>query len=82
MMPREPMSETSAPEGVEIELGETVEVERPARTGLVLSIRFTPQEADQLQRLADERRMPLTELVRELVLSQVRTTAPAEITAR
>jgi predicted transcriptional regulator len=50
----------------DIELGdEALEVERSPRPGLVVSIRLTADEADELERVAARRRSTVTGLARE-----------------
>jgi predicted transcriptional regulator len=54
----------------DIELGdEPVEVERRPRSGVVLSVRLSPDEADQLQTLAAQRRVPLSTVAREAIVT-------------
>ncbi len=62
----------------DIELGdEAVDVERPGRAGLVVSIRLSPEEADQLERLADQRRMAISALAKEIVAESLKAATPA-----
>jgi hypothetical protein len=52
----------------DIELGDdAVAVERKRRAGLIVSIRLSPEEADQLERMADARHMSLSALAKEMV---------------
>ena len=61
------------PERDAFELGaERVAVERPRRAGVVLSVRLGPEEADQLQELAEQRKLTLSQVVREAIASYVR----------
>jgi hypothetical protein len=72
----------------DIELGdEPVEVERPRRTGIVLSVRLSPEEADHLQQIAEVRGLTLSKVAREALMLYLRgggggtTVAGAPITA-
>ncbi|MGI8550762.1 MAG: hypothetical protein ACR2PL_08250 [Dehalococcoidia bacterium] len=47
--------------------GAIIEVERPARAGIVISVRLTPEEADTLQAIADARGLGLVQAARELL---------------
>ena len=50
----------------DIELGdELIEVERRPRAGVVVSVRLSADEADRLQRLADERKTTLSHVAQE-----------------
>ena len=50
----------------DIELGdEVIEVERRPRAGVVVSVRLSADEADQLQRLAEERKTTLSHVAQE-----------------
>jgi hypothetical protein len=52
----------------DIELGNTpLEVRRRGRAGVVLSVRISADEAEQLQRRADERGVSVSEIAREAV---------------
>ena len=66
----------------DIELGdEAVAVKQPRRAGLVVSIRLSPAEADQLERLADQRRMAISALAKEIVADSLKAaTATTPIT--
>jgi predicted DNA-binding ribbon-helix-helix protein len=62
----------------DIELGdEAVAVEQPRRAGLVVSIRLSPEEADQLERLADQRRMAISALAKEIVAESLKAATAA-----
>lgn len=72
----------------DIELGdESVDVERPRRTGIVLSVRLSPEEADHLQQIAEARGLTLSKVAREALALYLRgggggtTIAGAPITA-
>jgi predicted DNA-binding ribbon-helix-helix protein len=53
-----------------IELGdEAIEVERRERAGVVVSIRLSADEADQLQDIAESRKTTLSRVVREVIAS-------------
>lgn len=49
------------------ELGEAVEVERRPRAGVVISVRLSQDEADQLQELAQQRGTTLSRVAREAI---------------
>jgi hypothetical protein len=50
----------------DIELGDDViEVERKPRAGVVVSVRLSPEEADQLQAIAERRGVSLSRVARE-----------------
>lgn len=54
----------------EIELGdEVIEVERRPRAGVVVSVRLSPEEADRLQGLAEQRKATLSQVAREALTS-------------
>lgn len=54
---------------------EVVEVERPPRGGAVVSTRLSADEADQLQQIAQERDLSLSQIVREAIAVYLRTGA-------
>lgn len=57
----------------EFELGdEAIEVERARRSGIVLSVRLSADEAEQVQRLALERGMSLSQIAREALTGLLR----------
>lgn len=57
-------------ESKDLELGnEPVEVERRPRSGVVVSVRLSPGEADQLGAIAERRRMTLSQVAREAISS-------------
>jgi hypothetical protein len=50
----------------DIELGdEVIEVERKPRAGVVVSVRLSAEEADQLQNIAEQRQTTLSKVARE-----------------
>jgi hypothetical protein len=52
----------------DIELGdEVIEVERKPRAGVVVSVRLSADEADQLQNIAEQRETTLSKVAREAV---------------
>jgi len=53
----------------DIELGEILEVERKSRAGVVVSVRLSADEADELQRLAEQRGTTLSKVAREAITS-------------
>lgn len=54
----------------DIELGDDViEVEKNPRAGVVVSVRLSAEEADQLQNLAEQRRTTLSSVAREALSS-------------
>lgn len=62
------------PDRSDFELGdEPLEVERPRRAGVVLSVRLSPDEADQLQSIAESRRITLSQVAREAITGYLRT---------
>ncbi len=53
----------------EIELDdEAIEVERRPRSGVVVSVRLAPDEADLLQSIAERRRTTLSQVAREAII--------------
>jgi hypothetical protein len=57
----------------DVELGaKPVKVERRSRAGAVISVRLTPEEADNLQRLAMQRGTTLSRVAREAITTFVR----------
>lgn len=55
-------------ENSDIELGmDAIEVERKPRAGVVISARFSAEEADLIQGLAERRRVSLSQVVRDAV---------------
>src|SRR5713101_5745245 len=73
-----------AMEPKDIELGdELIEVERRPRSGVVISVRLSPDEADQLQAKAQARRTTLSSVAREAItsyLSHPSVTTPSQLT--
>jgi hypothetical protein len=63
----------------DIELGDAIEVKRRPRAGVVLSVRITSEEADRLQRIADERGSTVSEVARDAV-SHFLTASPSGVT--
>ena len=58
------MNESMGPD--DIELGdEVIEVERRERAGVVVSVRLSAEEADRLQRMAEDRKTTLSRVARE-----------------
>jgi predicted transcriptional regulator len=56
----------------DIELGdEVIEVERKPRAGVVLSVRLSAEEADQLQAIAEKRRTTLSRVAREALAGYI-----------
>jgi predicted transcriptional regulator len=54
----------------DIELGEgTVRVERRPKAGVVVSVRLAPEEADQLEEIAERRGVPLSRVAREAIVT-------------
>ena len=54
----------------DIELGdEVIDVERKPRAGVVVSVRLSAEEADQLQRIAERRKTTLSRVAREALTS-------------
>lgn len=52
----------------DIELtNEVVEVERRPRSGVVVSVRLSPEEADELQNIAEARHLTLSQVTREAI---------------
>ena len=65
----------------DVELGdEAVAVERPHRAGLVVAIRLSPDEAGLLERLADQRRMSISALAKQMVTASLES-APVTTSA-
>lgn len=55
-------------DNIDIELGtEPIEVDRKPRAGVVISARFTADEADLIQGLAERRRVSLSQVMRDAV---------------
>lgn len=57
----------------EYELGEAVEVERRPRADVVVSVRLSREEAEQLQELAQRRGVTLSRIAREAITSYIDT---------
>jgi hypothetical protein len=56
----------------DIELGDDViEVERKPRAGVVVSVRLSAEEADQLQRIAERRQTTLSRVAREALTGYI-----------
>ncbi len=53
----------------DIELGDVIEVERKPRAGVVVSVRLSADEADELQSIAESRHTTLSRVVREALAS-------------
>ena len=54
----------------DIELGdEAIEVERREPSGVVVSVRLSAKEADQLQSIAEERKTTLSRIAREAIVT-------------
>ena len=51
---------------------EPVQVKRSSRAGVVVSVRLSPEEADRLQDIAEERRTTLSQIAREAVALYLR----------
>jgi hypothetical protein len=52
----------------DLDLGdEPLEVERPPRAGLIVSVRLSPDEADRLEELAEQRGTTLSQLARGII---------------
>lgn len=52
----------------DIELGtEPIQVERPRRAGVVISVRLAPEEADRLEDVAEKRGTTLSNIAREAI---------------
>ena len=68
----------------DIELGDSpAEVERGTRPGVVLSVRLSADQADQLEQLAEARHASLTEIAKEALSEYLKAHAtPAPITPR
>ncbi len=49
----------------DIELGDVIEVDRKPRAGVVVSVRLSAEEADQLQDIAARRKTTLSRVARE-----------------
>ena len=60
------MNESMGPD--EIELGDDmIDVERRERAGVVVSVRLSAEEADQLQSIAEDRKTTLSRVAREAI---------------
>ncbi len=65
-------------ERTDFEVGdEPVQVERRARAGVVVSVRLSAEEADELQRLAEARDTTVSRIAREAIVGYLRTGAVA-----
>lgn len=51
---------------------ETVKVERRPRSGIVISVRLSPAEADQLQEMAEARGLTISQIARKAVSSYLK----------
>ena len=64
------VSKVAKMEPDDIELGdEPIEVERRPRAGLVISVRLSPDEADEIEGIAEERKITVSQVARDAIIS-------------
>jgi len=68
------------PEQDEFEIGtEPIEVQRKPRAGVVLSVRLSPEEADRIEDIADDRGMTVSQVARQAISSYLGTRSGRQI---